>query len=125
MSTSTAAAGNSYSPTVPHNMVTTAFTLDGYRITRNLGLVRGIIVRSRSIVGTIGASLQTLVGGNITLLTNLCEKTREHAFELMLQHAAELGANAVIGMRYDATEVMQGVTEVLAYGTAVYVERSN
>ena len=111
--------------TVPHNMVTTAFTLDGYRITRNLGLVRGIIVRSRSIVGTIGASLQTLVGGNITLLTNLCEKTREHAFELMLQHAAELGANAVIGMRYDATEVMQGVTEVLAYGTAVYVERSN
>jgi uncharacterized protein YbjQ (UPF0145 family) len=123
MSTSTAAAGNSYSPTVPHNMVTTAFTLDGYRIVRNLGLVRGIIVRSRSIVGTIGASLQTLVGGNITLLTNLCEKTREHAFELMLQHAAELGANAVIGMRYDATEVMQGVTEVLAYGTAVYVER--
>jgi len=125
MSTSTAAEGNSYSPTVPHNMVTTAFTLDGYRITRNLGLVRGIIVRSRSIVGTIGASLQTLVGGNITLLTNLCEKTREHAFELMLQHAAELGANAVIGMRYDATEVMQGVTEVLAYGTAVYVERSS
>jgi len=125
MSTSTAATGDSYSPTVPHNMVTTAFTLDGYRIVRNLGLVRGIIVRSRSIVGTIGASLQTLVGGNITLLTNLCEKTREHAFELMLQHAAELGANAVIGMRYDATEVMQGVTEVLAYGTAVYVERSN
>lgn len=125
MSTSTAAAGTSFSSTVPHNMVTTAFTLDGYRIVRNLGLVRGIIVRSRSIVGTIGASLQTLVGGNITLLTNLCEKTREHAFELMLQHAAELGANAVIGMRYDATEVMQGVTEVLAYGTAVYVERSN
>jgi len=125
MSTSTAAAGTSFSPTVPHNMVTTAFTLDGYRIARNLGLVRGIIVRSRSIVGTIGASLQTLVGGNITLLTNLCEKTREHAFELMLQHAAELGANAVIGMRYDATEVMQGVTEVLAYGTAVYVEKSS
>src|SRR5271157_1528752 len=108
---------------VPHNMVTTAFTLDGYRIVRNLGLVRGIIVRSRSIIGTIGAGLQTLVGGNITLLTNLCEKTREHAFELMLLHAAELGANAVIGMRYDATEVMQGVTEVLAYGTAVYVEK--
>jgi uncharacterized protein YbjQ (UPF0145 family) len=107
---------------VPHNMVTTAFTLDGYRIVRNLGLVRGIIVRSRSIVGTIGASLQTLVGGNITLLTNLCEQTREHAFDLMLQHASELGANAVIGMRYDATEVMQGVTEVLAYGTAVYVQ---
>jgi uncharacterized protein YbjQ (UPF0145 family) len=125
MSANPAPAGASYSSTVPHNMVTTAFTLDGYRITRNLGLVRGIIVRSRSIVGTIGASLQTLVGGNITLLTNLCEKTREHAFELMLQHAAELGANAVIGMRYDATELMQGVTEVLAYGTAVYVERSN
>jgi len=123
MSTSTAGAGTYSSPTVPHNMVTTAFTLDGYRIVRNLGLVRGIIVRSRSIVGTIGAGLQTLIGGNITLLTNLCEKTREHAFELMLEHAAELGANAVIGMRYDATEVMQGVTEVLAYGTAVYVER--
>ena len=105
-------------------MVTTAFILDGYTIRRNLGLVRGIIVRSRSILGTIGASLQTLVGGNITLLTNLCEQTREHAFDLMLQHASELGANAVIGMRYDATEVMQGVTEVLAYGTAVYVEKN-
>jgi len=125
MSSGSAPAGTSYSPTVPHNMVTTAFTLDGYRIVRNLGLVRGIIVRSRSIVGTIGASLQTLVGGNITLLTNLCEETREHAFDLMLQHAAELGGNAVVGMRYDATEVMQGVTEVLAYGTAVYVERSS
>jgi uncharacterized protein YbjQ (UPF0145 family) len=125
MGSSSAPAGSSFSPTVPHNMVTTAFTLDGYRIVRNLGLVRGIIVRSRSIVGTIGAGLQTLVGGNITLLTNLCEKTREHAFELMLEHAAELGANAVIGMRYDATEVMQGVTEVLAYGTAVYVERES
>ncbi len=110
---------------VPHDMVTTAFVLDGFRIVRNLGLVRGIIVRSRSIVGTIGASLQTLVGGNITLLTNLCEETREHAFDLMLQHAGELGANAVIGMRYDATEVMQGVTEVLAYGTAVYVEKAS
>ena len=108
---------------VPHNMVTTAFTLDGYRIVRNLGLVRGIIVRSRSIVGTIGASLQTLVGGNISLLTNLCEETREHAFDLMLQHAAELGGNAVVGARYDATEVMQGVTEVLDYGTAVYVQK--
>jgi uncharacterized protein YbjQ (UPF0145 family) len=110
-------------PAVSHNMVTTAFTLDGYTIVRNLGLVRGIIVRSRSIVGTLGATLQTIVGGNITLLTNLCEQTREHAFDLMLQHAAELGANAVVGMRYDATEVMQGVTEVLAYGTAVYVEK--
>jgi uncharacterized protein YbjQ (UPF0145 family) len=122
---SSAPAGSPYSPTVPHNMVTTAFTLDGYRIVRTLGLVRGIIVRSRSVIGTIGASLQTLVGGNITLLTNLCEETREHAFDLMRQHASELGANAVVGMRYDATEVMQGVTEVLAYGTAVYVERSS
>ncbi len=125
MSTSNPASAPSFATIVPHSMVTTAFTLDGYKIVRNLGLVRGIIVRSRSIVGTIGASLQTLAGGNITLLTNLCEKTREHAFDLMLQHAAELGANAVIGMRYDATEVMQGVTEVLAYGTAVYVEKSS
>ncbi len=123
MSASDPPAGKYGAPAVPHNMVTTAFVLDGYTIKRNLGLVRGIIVRSRSIVGTIGASLQTLVGGNITLLTNLCEETREHAFDLMLQHAADLGANAVIGMRYDATEVMQGVTEVLAYGTAVYVEK--
>jgi uncharacterized protein YbjQ (UPF0145 family) len=107
---------------VAHNMVTTAFELDNFRITRNLGIVRGITVRSRSIIGTIGASLQTLVGGNITLLTNLCERAREEAFEIMLQHAAQLGANAVIGARYDATEVMQGVTEVLAYGTAVIVE---
>ena len=107
---------------VAHNMVTTQFELDGFRVTRTLGVVRGIVVRSRSIFGTIGASLQTLVGGNITLLTNLCEKTRQEAFDLMLQHAAELGGNAVVGARYDATEVMQGVTEVLAYGTAVAVE---
>jgi uncharacterized protein YbjQ (UPF0145 family) len=120
---STARATPANAAIVSHNMVTTAFTLDGYRIVRNLGLVRGIIVRSRSIVGTMGATLQTLVGGNITLLTNLCEQTREHAFDLMLQHAAELGANAVIGMRYDATEVMNGVTEVLAYGTAVCVQK--
>ena len=105
-----------------HALTTTAFTLDGYRIARNLGVVRGIMVRSRSIFGTIGAGLQTLVGGNITLLTNLCEKTRAEAFDLMLQHAAELGGNAVVGARYDATEIMQGVTEVLAYGTAVLVE---
>ncbi len=123
MSTTNPASAASFAPAVPHGMVTTAFTLDGYRIVRNLGLVRGIIVRSRSIVGTIGASLQTLVGGNISLLTNLCEQTREHAFDLMLQHAAELGANAVIGVRYDATEIMQGVTEVLAYGTAVVVQK--
>src|SRR5947207_12823132 len=105
-----------------HDLVTTAFTLDGYRIVRTLGLVRGIIVRSRSIFGTIGASLQTIVGGNISLFTQLCEKTRADAFDLMLLHAGELGGNAVVGARYDATEVMQGVTEVLAYGTAVFVE---
>jgi uncharacterized protein YbjQ (UPF0145 family) len=107
---------------VSHNMVTTQFELDGYRVSRTLGVVRGIVVRSRSIFGTIGAGLQTLVGGNITLLTNLCEKTRSEAFDLMLMHAAELGGNAVVGARYDATEIMQGVTEVLAYGTAVFVE---
>lgn len=102
-------------------MVTTAFTLDGYDVVRNFGMVRGIVVRSRSIFGTIGASLQTLVGGNITLMTELCEKTRAHAFDLMMQHANQLGANAIIGVRYDATEIMQGVTEVLCYGTAVAV----
>ena len=107
---------------VAHTMVTTQFELDGFRVVRNLGVVRGIVVRSRSIFGTLGASLQTIVGGNITLRTNLCEKTRSDAFNLMLEHAAQLGANAVVGARYDATEVMQGVTEVLAYGTAVYVE---
>ncbi len=105
-------------------MITTQFELDGYRVTKTLGVVRGIIVRSRSIIGSIGAGLQTLIGGNITLLTELCEKTRNDAFELMAQHAAELGANAVLAMRYDATEVMQGVTEVLAYGTAVVVEKT-
>jgi Uncharacterized conserved protein len=109
---------------VAHNMVTTQFELDGYRVVRTLGVVRGITVRSRSIFGNIGASLQTLVGGNITLLTNLCERARSEAFELMLRHAAEMGGNAVVGARYDATEVMQGVTEVLAYGTAVFVEAS-
>jgi uncharacterized protein YbjQ (UPF0145 family) len=107
---------------VAHNMVTTQFELDGFKVVRTLGVVRGIVVRSRSVIGTIGASLQTLIGGNITLLTNLCEKTREDAFDLMLQHAAQLGGNAVLSFRYDATEIMQGVTEVLAYGTAVLVE---
>ncbi|HYM10802.1 MAG TPA: YbjQ family protein [Bryobacterales bacterium] len=106
---------------IERHMVTTAFELDGFRVARNLGVVRGITVRSRSVIGTLGASLQTLIGGNITLLTGLCEKTRDEAFNLMIQHAAELGANAVIGARYDATEVMSGVTEVLAYGTAVLV----
>jgi uncharacterized protein YbjQ (UPF0145 family) len=107
---------------VAHNNVTTAFELPGLRIRRNFGVVRGIVVRSRSIVGTIGAGLQTIVGGNISLFSSLCEKTRQDAFDLMLQHATELGANAVIGARYDATEIMNGVTEVLAYGTAVEVE---
>lgn len=106
-----------------HSMVTTVFELPGYRVTRNLGVVRGIVVRSRSIFGTIGAGLQTLVGGNITLLTELCEKTREQAFALMIQHAEAMGANALLGVRYDATEVMSGVTEVLCYGTAVVVSR--
>lgn len=107
---------------VAHHMATTQFELDGFRVVRTLGVVRGIVVRSRSIVGSIGAGLQTIVGGNITLFTKLCERTRAEAFDLMLQHAAELGANAVLSMRYDATEVMSGVTEVLAYGTAVVVE---
>ena len=106
---------------IPHGMTTTAFTLDGYRVEQTLGIVRGIIVRSRSVFGTIGAGLQTLVGGDITLFTDLCEKTRNDAFDRMLEHAAALGANAVIGVRYDATEVMNGVTEVLCYGTAVKV----
>ena len=103
-------------------MVTTAFELPGYRIVRNFGVVRGIIVRSRSVIGNLGAALQTIVGGNITILTELCEKTRIEAYDLLLAHAAQHGANAIVGFRYDATEVMQGVTEVLAYGTAVQVE---
>jgi len=109
---------------VDHSLTTTAFALDGYKIKRNLGVVRGIMVRSRSVFGTIGGSLQTLLGGNISLFTSLCEKTRGEAFDLMLEHAQQLGANAVIGICYDATEIMSGVTEVLCYGTAVIVERS-
>ena len=107
---------------VAHHMVTTAFELPGFRIVRTLGVVRGITVRSRSVFGTLGGSLQTLVGGNITLFTQLCEKARGEAFEIMIQHASEIGANAIIGARYDANEVMSGVTEVLCYGTAVIVE---
>jgi uncharacterized protein YbjQ (UPF0145 family) len=103
-------------------LVTTAFDLPGHRVVRNFGIMRGIVVRSRSIVGSLGATLQTLVGGNITLYTELCEKARSDAFGLMLEHAAQSGANAIIGMRYDANEVAPGVTEVLAYGTAVLVE---
>jgi uncharacterized protein YbjQ (UPF0145 family) len=106
-----------------HNLVTTAFTIDEYRIKQNLGVVRGIVVRSRSIFGTIGAGLQTLFGGNITLFTELCEKTRKDSYELMITHAEQLGANGIIGFRYDANEVMSGVTEVLAYGTAVVFEK--
>jgi uncharacterized protein YbjQ (UPF0145 family) len=108
--------------TVSITMVTTALELPGQKISRNLGIVRGIVVRSRSIVGNIGAALQSLVGGNITLYTELCEKARDDAFKLMLQHASEHGANAIVGMRYDANEVADGITEVLAYGTAVVVE---
>ena len=107
---------------VSHQMATTAFELPNFRITQNLGVVRGIVVRSRNVFATIGASFQTLVGGNITLWTNMCEETRRDAFEIMIQHASELGANAIIGMRYDTTEISTGVTEVIAYGTAVIVE---
>jgi uncharacterized protein YbjQ (UPF0145 family) len=106
-----------------HALVTTAFDIDGYRIVRNLGIVRGITVRSRSIFGNIGAVLQTIVGGNITLYTELCEKARNEAYEIMIQHAEHMGANAVIGMRYDANDVAGGVTEVLAYGTACVIEK--
>jgi uncharacterized protein YbjQ (UPF0145 family) len=105
-----------------HPLTTTAFELPGYRVTRNMGVVRGIIVRSRSVIGNIGASLQALVGGNITLYTSLCERAREDTFNQMLAHAGEVGANAVIGVRYDATEIAPGITEVLCYGTAVFVE---
>ena len=107
------------------SMVTTTFDIPGYHVVKTLGLVRGVTVRSRSIFGTIGASLETLVGGNITLFEDMCKKTREQALDLMMEHAMEKGANAVLGVRYDATEVMQGVTEVMAYGTAVQVERNS
>ena len=110
---------------VAHQMVTTAFELPNYHITQNLGVVRGIVVRSRNIFATLGATLQTVVGGNITVWTKLCEDTRADAFDIMIQHATEVGANAVIGARYDTTELSQGVTEVLAYGTAVIVEPTN
>jgi uncharacterized protein YbjQ (UPF0145 family) len=105
-----------------HPLTTTTFELPGYRVTRNLGVVRGIVVRSRSVIGNIGASLQALVGGNITLYTSLCERARADAFDQMLSHAGEMGANAIVGVRYDATEIGAGITEVLCYGTAVFVE---
>ena len=108
---------------VVNSMVTNAFELPGHRITKNFGLVRGIIVRSRSIVGSIGASIQSLFGGDITLYTDMCEQARQDAYNRMIEHANNLGANAIIGLRYDATEVMAGITEVLCYGTAVVVER--
>lgn len=110
---------------IDQNLITTSIELQGYRITRHLGVVRGITVRSRSILGNIAGGLQTLVGGKISIYVELCEKTREEAFQQMLLHANERGANAIISMRYDANEVMNGVTEVLAYGTAVIVEKIN
>ena len=110
---------------VSHQMVTTAFELPNYHVVQNLGVVRGIVVRSRNVFATIGATLQTIVGGNITVWTSLCEQTRNDAFEIMIQHATEIGANAIVGARYDTTELAQGVTEVLAYGTAVIVEPAN
>lgn len=110
---------------VSHQMVTTAFELPNYRIVQNLGVVRGIVVRSRNVFANIGAAFQTLVGGNITVWSQLCEQARADAFDIMIQHATEVGANAVIGARYDTTELSQGVTEVLAYGTAVIVEPVN
>lgn len=108
-----------------HSMISTSFSIEGYKTKKNLGVVRGIVVRSRSLFGTLGAMIQTLFGGNITLYTELCEKTRNDAFEIMIAHAKELGANGIIGIRYDATEIMGGVTEVIAYGTAVILEKEN
>jgi len=107
-----------------HSLITTAFELPGYRIAKNLGVVRGVTVRSRSFFGTFGAGLQTLVGGNITILTELCEQSRAEAFGTMISHAEALGAGAIVAVRYDATEIMRGVTEVLCYGTAVLVDRA-
>ena len=110
---------------IPHNMTTTAFEIPGYRTVANFGVVRGVVVRSRSVFGTIGATLQTLRGGNISLFTELAERTRQQAFDTMLIQADRAGANAVVGVRYDATEIMQGVTEVICYGTAVRVQLPN
>ena len=107
-----------------HSLITTAFTLDGYRVVRQLGLVRGITVRSRSIIGNIGAGFQVLFGGNISIYQELCERARQDAYVIMVRHAEQMGANAIIGMRYDANEIMNGVTEVLAYGTALVVEKA-
>jgi uncharacterized protein YbjQ (UPF0145 family) len=106
-----------------HKMTSTTFQIEGHKIKKNLGVVRGIIVRSRSIVGNIGAGIQSLFGGNITLFTELCEQARKESFEMMVKHAEEIGANAIVGIRYDATEVMAGITEVICYGTAVVVNK--
>jgi len=112
-----------YKKLMKHPMTTTTFTIEGYKVVKQLGVVRGITVRSRSIFGTIGASIQTIFGGNISLFTELCEKSREEAFDMMVDHAKQIGANAVIGVRYDTTELMSGVTEVLCYGTASVLEK--
>jgi len=112
-----------YKKLMKHPMTTTTFTIEGYKVVKQLGVVRGITVRSRSIFGTIGAGIQTIFGGNISLFTELCEKSREEAFDMMVDHAKQIGANAVIGVRYDTTELMSGVTEVLCYGPAVVVEK--
>ena len=108
-----------------HPLTTTAFDLPGFRVVKSFGVVRGIMVRSRSVIGNFGASIQSIFGGNITLYTSLCERAREDTFNQMLEHAGQLGANAVIGVRYDATEIAPGITEVLCYGTAVFVEKAN
>lgn len=115
---------NQRAMSMTHPLTTTTFELPGYRVTKSLGVVRGIIVRSRSVIGNLGASIQAIFGGNISIYTTLCERAREDAFNLMLTHAGELGANAVIGVRYDATEIGPGITEVLCYGTAVFVEKA-
>ena len=109
---------------IPFDRVTSAFDLPGHSIVRSLGIVQGVVVRSRSVVGSFGAALQTIFGGNITLYTSLCEKTRQHAFDLMLEQARQRGANGIIGMRYDSTEIGTGITEVICYGTAVQVTRA-
>jgi uncharacterized protein YbjQ (UPF0145 family) len=106
-----------------HEMISTSFEIPGYKIRKNLGLVRGVTVRSRSVIGNFAGGIQTLFGGNISIFTELCENARQEAYELMMQHADQMGANAIVGMRYDANDVMDGVTEVLAYGTAVIVDR--
>ena len=110
---------------IDQQLITTSNTLEGYKISKHLGLVRGITVRSRSLLGNIGGGFQSLFGGKLSIYVELCETTREEAYQLMIQHANERGANAIINMRYDANEVMQGITEVLAYGTAVIVEKNN